>query len=85
MEAKLPTEEQIRYRAYELYTQRGCQDGYDMDDWLQAEYELVQLPIRKIAELPPPAPKDRHAKKSLFKVVQIAMLLGAEALSSLNH
>jgi DUF2934 family protein len=28
-------------RTYELYKQRGCEHGRDMDDWLQAERELV--------------------------------------------
>ena len=32
--------EQIAQRAYELYLDRGCQDGADLDDWLQAEREL---------------------------------------------
>ncbi|MBI4341058.1 MAG: DUF2934 domain-containing protein [Candidatus Omnitrophica bacterium] len=27
--------------AYELYQQRGCQDGHDLDDWLKAE-EIVR-------------------------------------------
>jgi hypothetical protein len=26
--------------AYELYEQRGCADGRDLDDWLQAEVIL---------------------------------------------
>jgi hypothetical protein len=30
----------IAHRAYQLYCERGCQDGHDMDDWLQAEGEL---------------------------------------------
>ena len=30
----------IAHRAYELYCERGCQDGHDIDDWLQAEREL---------------------------------------------
>ena len=37
-----PTEEQIRQRAHEIYLQRGCQDGLELDDWLQAEAELNQ-------------------------------------------
>jgi hypothetical protein len=32
----------IATRAFELYCQRGCQDGHDVDDWLQAERELQQ-------------------------------------------
>jgi hypothetical protein len=35
--ALIPTEQQIRQRAYELYEQRGRTDGHDLDDWLQAE------------------------------------------------
>lgn len=33
-------EEQIRCRAYELYENRGRQDGHDVEDWLQAEAEI---------------------------------------------
>jgi hypothetical protein len=36
----LPTREQITCRAYELYVQRGYVNGYDAQDWLQAEKEL---------------------------------------------
>ena len=32
--------EQIQLRAYEIYIQRGRQDGLDLDDWFQAEKEL---------------------------------------------
>ena len=35
------TQEQIRQRAYELYEQRGREDGRDLDDWLQAESEVT--------------------------------------------
>lgn len=34
-------EEKIRLRAYELYEQRGRIDGYALDDWLQAEGEIL--------------------------------------------
>ncbi|MGH7206257.1 MAG: DUF2934 domain-containing protein [Nitrospiraceae bacterium] len=30
----------IAKRAYELYEQRGGQDGYALEDWLQAEREI---------------------------------------------
>lgn len=33
--------EQIRVRAYELYVERGCQHGYDRQDWLDAEAEII--------------------------------------------
>ena len=34
---------QIRARAFQLYEQRGRDDGHDLDDWLQAEAELSQM------------------------------------------
>ena len=35
-------QEQIGRRAYELYEQRGKDDGHEIDDWLLAESELAQ-------------------------------------------
>jgi hypothetical protein len=37
----LPLEERIRRRAYELYTQRSNQFGSEVEDWLQAEDEIL--------------------------------------------
>jgi Protein of unknown function (DUF2934) len=34
------TEYDIARRAYALYLARDCEDGHDVDDWLQAEQEL---------------------------------------------
>ena len=31
---------QVRQRAHAIYLERGGQDGFDMDDWLQAEREI---------------------------------------------
>ncbi len=33
------TKKQIEARAYELYLQRGCENGHDVEDWLTAEKE----------------------------------------------
>ena len=33
-------ESDIARRAFELYCDRGCEDGHDVDDWLNAEREL---------------------------------------------
>ena len=30
-------QEAIRLKAYELYLQRGCAHGYDVQDWIAAE------------------------------------------------
>ena len=32
--------EEIRFRAYEIFLERGEQEGNDLDDWLQAEREI---------------------------------------------
>jgi len=80
-----PTEEQVRARAYQLFLERGGQHGHDTDDWLQAEYELVQLPIQKIASLDATPPKRKEKRKlALVNLVQAAVLLGAEALPHLK-
>jgi hypothetical protein len=42
IEHALPTKEQIKARAYELYLQRHRTDGQDLGDWLIAENELKQ-------------------------------------------
>ena len=41
---KSSTAEQIERRAYELYLDRGSEDGEDLADWLAAERELTELP-----------------------------------------
>ena len=38
----IPLEEQIRRRAYGLYLQHGNQSGTELDDWLQAEEEILR-------------------------------------------
>jgi len=37
-----PTREEIEVRAYEIYIERGGAQGQDVDDWLQAERELLE-------------------------------------------
>jgi hypothetical protein len=34
-------ENRIRFRAYELYERRGRGDGCELDDWVQAEEEIL--------------------------------------------
>ncbi len=36
------TKKQIEARAFELYLQRGCENGYSVEDWLTAEKQLKQ-------------------------------------------
>lgn len=38
----LSVKERIQRRAYELYVQRGHQTGQELDDWVQAEREILR-------------------------------------------
>jgi len=38
--SKEDTAERIRRRAYEIYEQRGRQDGQELEDWIRAEQEV---------------------------------------------
>jgi hypothetical protein len=33
-------EEQVRLRAYQLYEERGRENGHEVEDWLRAEEEI---------------------------------------------
>ena len=43
-------EQRIRRRAYELYEQRGRVDGFALDDWFQAEREILGAERQKKAK-----------------------------------
>ena len=45
---KLPLQERIRRRAFELYIERGNESGSEMEDWLQAEEEILSAEEQKI-------------------------------------
>jgi Protein of unknown function (DUF2934) len=36
-----PLREQIEARAHEIYHARGAEPGHELDDWLQAEREIM--------------------------------------------
>ena len=40
-------EEEIRLRAYEIYLRRGEAPGHEVEDWLQAERELMGDQFKK--------------------------------------
>ena len=46
----LSLEETIQRRAFELYVERGNQSGSELDDWLQAEGEVLQAREEALAE-----------------------------------
>jgi hypothetical protein len=39
---KTPTQKEIELRAFEIYLQRGGEDGNELNDWLAAEKELTE-------------------------------------------
>jgi hypothetical protein len=39
----------VAQRAYELYEQRGRQEGHSLEDWLNAERQLLGLAIQSLA------------------------------------
>jgi len=41
--------DRIAYKAYELWKERGCQEGNDLKDWLDAE-EIVMEEIHEARE-----------------------------------
>lgn len=72
------THASIALRAYEIYEQRGCAPGRELEDWLQAENEILPLLVEEElqggtesqaasdeveAEQPSPA-KEKPAKKT---------------------
>jgi hypothetical protein len=42
---------QISGRAFERYVQRGFQDGHDLEDWLEAEREILRQEDRAEREI----------------------------------
>jgi len=34
-------QEEIRLRAFEIYQERGMGDGFELEDWLRAETEVL--------------------------------------------
>jgi Protein of unknown function (DUF2934) len=73
--AKHPTYEEIAARARQIFLASGCEPGHDLDNWLQAEYELMQLPVRELVKRQSPnPPQNRPKHKSIVEVVRAAML-----------
>jgi hypothetical protein len=46
--ATRPTQQQIAERAYQIYQERGGEEGHDLEDWLQAELELNEADSRNV-------------------------------------
>jgi hypothetical protein len=82
MKLHRPTEQEIRSRAEQIFVKNGCVPEHDVDNWLQAEYELMQSPVHKIAELAPVTVKRGKAvTSSLVCLIHAALLLEANGLT----
>jgi len=46
----LPLEERIRQRAHEVSVERGNQFGSQLDDWLQAEREILHAHLDALVD-----------------------------------
>ena len=44
----IPTHDEIARRAFVIYEQRGSANGSDLDDWLEAERQLLLDRIRAV-------------------------------------
>ena len=42
-------EQQICNRAYQLYEERGREDGHEIEDWLRAEAEVSRMVVKAAA------------------------------------
>lgn len=82
MKYQQPTEQDIRSRAAQIFVANNYQPGHDVDNWLQAEYELMQLPVHKIAKLAPVKVKrGKSIQMPLVYLVHAALLLEASSLT----
>jgi hypothetical protein len=50
LERKERSREEVALRAYELYLERGSEQGRDVEDWLGAEKELRDEPAAGTAK-----------------------------------
>ena len=78
MSARELTHEKIAERAYEIYLSNGCQPGHELDDWLQAQYELLQQPVRELVDTRPSVNSRVTAGAALLiGVIQSALLINS--------
>jgi len=75
MEDQGPTYVEITARACQTCSDSGCRHFHDTGGWLQAEDELMQMPVDELATLAVPrTSKARREVKSIIDVVRAAML-----------
>ena len=77
VKVRFPTLGEIRTQAYQIYLARGSQPDHGLDDWLQAEYELMQLPLHKIADVEANEIASHNLK--LFSLARVSQTLEKQA------
>ncbi|MES2309522.1 MAG: DUF2934 domain-containing protein [Verrucomicrobiota bacterium] len=65
-----PPEARITQRAHQIYLENGSPSGRDLDHWLQAEYELAQMPIEELAKIPIRGIRKRNKRKSVVELIR---------------
>jgi hypothetical protein len=71
----IPGDDDIARRAFELYCARGCENGHDIEDWLQAERELHQATAAIVS-------RPSRVRKPRLSETRLAELGGAAAASA---
>ena len=62
-----PLRQEIEQYAYHLYEQRGCEPGHELDDWLEAEKQLMSSGSDAAKTYSAPAPvgeQQSHSRQS---------------------
>src|SRR6185436_5775691 len=42
--------DEIRQRAFQLFKEKGCQPGFELEDWLEAERQVLFCPPAELIE-----------------------------------
>jgi len=53
----------LKAKAYETYVEHGRQSGHELDNWLQAEHEIKEGPVRKFKTMLHSLPLDAEVLK----------------------
>jgi hypothetical protein len=66
-------EQIVRRRAYELYEQRGREDGHAQEDWMRAEAEVVGTALRRAKSDSVGSP-DEHVRRQNSTTTESALV-----------
>lgn len=72
---KTIAEDQIRARAFAISRARGGTPGRELEDWLQAERELMALAATPAAPAEPREPQNLRRSSALVSLVRVAVMM----------